>query len=257
VGQDLDLYLTDGPGARAVVPGIYESWRRARPGAFALDERWWEALLGPQETYIGGGKVFVVVCEPGGGHDGGFAVYTTAPTDEFDLNVKLLAATDPVVEARLWRYLLEVDLVGAVNVELVPVDCPLRWWLTDPRRVATVQLRDWLHVRVLDVPAALAARRWAADGEVVLEVTDGFRPGPATDGRFALAVRDGEGRCEPTSRPADVVLDVAELGCLYLGGVRATELARAGRVGERTPGALARADALFGWPVAPFCPTHF
>jgi hypothetical protein len=47
------------------------------------------------------------------------------------------------------------------------------------------------------------------------------------------------------------------LGSLYLGGVRASELALAGLVTQRTPGALQRADALFGWPVAPFCPTHF
>jgi predicted acetyltransferase len=257
VGDDLDLWLTDGAGAIDRVPALYEAWRATRPGTFTYDERWWRALLGPQETYIGGGKQFVVVCEPGEGHDGGFAVYTTTPNREFDLNVKVLAAADPVVEARLWRYLLEVDLVSTVKAELVPVDCPLRWWLTDLRRVSTVQLRDWLHVRLLDVPAALAARRYAADGELVVEVVDGFRSGPATEGRFALAASGGAGRCEPTSRPADLVLDVAELGSLYLGGVKASELARAGRVDERTPGALVRADALFGWPVAPFCPTHF
>jgi predicted acetyltransferase len=257
VGDGLDIHLTDGPGALDAARAVYDTWRLTRPGAYVLDDGWWQALLGPQETYIGGGKVFVAMCEPGAGHGGGFAVYTTAQNREFDLIVRMLVANDPVVEARLWRYLLEVDLVSAVKVELVPVDCPLRWWLTDPRRAETVRLRDWLHARILDVPTALAARRYATDGELVVEVVDDFRPGPATGGRFALAVRDGEGVCAPTTREPDLALDVAELGSLYLGGVRATELAQACRIDERTTGALARADALFTWPVAPFCPTHF
>ena len=43
---------------------------------------------------------------------------------------------------------------------------------------------------------------------------------------------------------------------LYLGGVRATTLARAGRIEGSRP-ALARADALFAWSLAPSCPEVF
>jgi hypothetical protein len=39
--------------------------------------------------------------------------------------------------------------------------------------------------------------------------------------------------------------------------VSASTLARAGRLVERTPGALTRADALFGWDPAPWCPYVF
>jgi predicted acetyltransferase len=144
-----------------------------------------------------------------------------------------------------------------VRAELVAVDCPLKWFVDDLRRVRTVVHRDWLHVRILDVPAALSARRYAVDGELCLGVADGFRPGPETDGRFTVTARAGQGACGPAAGEPDLVLDIAALGSLYLGGVRATDLAAAGLVTQRTPGALARADALFGWPTAPFCPTHF
>jgi hypothetical protein len=55
----------------------------------------------------------------------------------------------------------------------------------------------------------------------------------------------------------DLEVTVADLGALYLGGVRATTLARAGRTRELRPGALQRADDLFVWPVAPHCYTRF
>jgi hypothetical protein len=50
---------------------------------------------------------------------------------------------------------------------------------------------------------------------------------------------------------------VQSLGSVYLGGVSFAELARAGRVEEAKPGALARADALFGWDRHPWCPEIF
>ncbi|MDR0360502.1 MAG: sterol carrier protein domain-containing protein [bacterium] len=52
-------------------------------------------------------------------------------------------------------------------------------------------------------------------------------------------------------------MPAAELATCYLGGNRLTVLAAAGRVTERRSGALARADAMFGWPVAPWCPLVF
>jgi len=60
-----------------------------------------------------------------------------------------------------------------------------------------------------------------------------------------------------TSAAPDLAMTVRELGALYLGGVSATTLARAGRVAELTRGALARADRFFCVSPAPWCGTHF
>jgi Sterol carrier protein domain len=49
---------------------------------------------------------------------------------------------------------------------------------------------------------------------------------------------------------------VTALGSVYLGGFTWTHLANALRV-EGTPDALARADALFHTPRAPWCPEMF
>jgi hypothetical protein len=50
---------------------------------------------------------------------------------------------------------------------------------------------------------------------------------------------------------------VASLGATYLGNARFEALARASRLEERTAGAVARADAMFATPRAPWCPEFF
>jgi predicted acetyltransferase len=59
-----------------------------------------------------------------------------------------------------------------------------------------------------------------------------------------------------TDATPDLVMDVRDLGALYLGCISATTLARAGRVQDRT-GALTRADRLFASSATPWCRTHF
>ena len=52
-------------------------------------------------------------------------------------------------------------------------------------------------------------------------------------------------RAGMTSSAPDLVLSAGDLAAAYLGAVGFTTLARAGRVEERTPGALSVADAMF------------
>jgi predicted acetyltransferase len=105
------------------------------------------------------------------------------------------------------------------------------------------------------VAAALAARRYGTDDRLVLEVTDPFRP--ANDGRYLVHGGPDGADAARTDAPPDLTLGVADLGALVLGGVAATSLARADRVGERTLGALRRADAFFASGPAPWCGTDF
>jgi predicted acetyltransferase len=114
-------------------------------------------------------------------------------------------------------------------------------------------------VRLVDLPVALAARRYGAADALVLEVADAFCPWNA--GRWRLATAGEAGAAvatvERTDAPADLVVDVADLGAAYLGTFGLSDLAAAGRVEERTPGALRRADALFAADRAAWCATMF
>jgi predicted acetyltransferase len=90
---------------------------------------------------------------------------------------------------------------------------------------------------LLDIEAALAARRYAIAGELVLDVQD---DAPAADidvsGRYRLHADDDDVQCARTSRPADLELGQRALASMYLGGVRPSELLVSGAVTELTLG---------------------
>ena len=90
----------------------------------------------------------------------------------------------------------------------------------------------------------------------VLEVADLFCPW--NGGRYTLETgEDGSATVEGTTDEPDLSCTVSDVGAAYLGGTSFRGLARAGRVEERTGGALATADAMFGWDPAPWSPYDF
>jgi predicted acetyltransferase len=160
------------------------------------------------------------------------------------------------VEAGLWRFLFEVDLVERVVAPHRPVDDPLRWRLADPRQLRIDGLEDRLHLRVLDMVAAFEPRGYRSSDRIVIEVEP-----PAVDcggddgvvGRWVLEAGPEGASCR-RARPAegaDLRLGVAALGSLYLGGHPATLLAGAGLVEPATRGALGAADRLLTSRPAP------
>jgi predicted acetyltransferase len=162
-----------------------------------------------------------------------------------------VVALDAAAARALWGVLLDLDLSNVVAPFFVPVDDVVTELLVD-RRAAVPRLADNLWVRLVDVGAALAGRRYAADADVVLGVRDERLPQNAGAWRVTASAF-GPARCERTDASPDLELDVRELGAAYLGGTSLAAQAAAGLVVERTPGALARASVAFGWPVAPAC----
>jgi predicted acetyltransferase len=141
-----------------------------------------------------------------------------------------------------------------MRYDMASADDPLRHLLSDPRALHTLSV-DGLWVRLVDVGRALRARRYPASINLVLEVRDRFCPW--NDGRWHLTGHPSGSFCEPTDRDPDLVLDVEALASAYLGGVSLGTLQAAGRVVERSPGAVTLASTAFGWPVTPWCPEEF
>lgn len=168
---------------------------------------------------------------------------------EGSVRVGELVANDAAVRHALWTRLLDLDLTVEITAVSLPVDDPLLSLLVDVRAArGTWQDNTWL--RIIDLPAALAGRQYQAPVDVVLEVSDTMLPDNA--GRWRLvADAFAAASVERTDAPADLALDVRELGGAYLGGTSLTELAAAGRVTELRPGTLRPAAAAFGWPDAP------
>jgi predicted acetyltransferase len=162
------------------------------------------------------------------------------------------AITDEA-HTELLQTLLALEMFNEVRVD-VPVDDPLPLKLTDQRAAQIKGKSDWLWIRINDVPEALGARGYAADTDVVLEVTD---PLGLAGGRFLLQIRDGVGKCAPHEGLPDIEIGLAELATIYMGAHRASELFRANRITELHSGALRKMDAAFSPEQAPYCGTLF
>ncbi|MFJ2738872.1 GNAT family N-acetyltransferase [Streptomyces sp. NPDC087440] len=229
-----------------ILEEVYDRCRRATPGAVSRPHHWW--AKGAGQPPVAETPRYLAVHRDADGTPDGYASY--AMTDRDTLTVDEVVAVEDGVVTDLARFLLGHDLVGDVVFKHFPPEHPLRWQLTDYRASEVSKDSDWLWVRVLDVPRALTARGWFADGELVLDVDDPFL---GERGRWLLTVRDGKAVCEATDRAPDLSLDVSDLGSVYLGGTTPSTLVRAGRVQAHRPDAADRADALFRTERAPHC----
>ncbi|GAA2711742.1 GNAT family N-acetyltransferase [Micromonospora olivasterospora] len=232
---------------------LYDRLRVDRPGWSSRDERWWRYVLNDPPGERGGATERRVVLHEGPGGDvDGYALWRTR--GEWDAAgprgvtmVQEVVAANVPARLALWRMLLSLDLTRRLDYR-GPVDDPLLRLVDEPRRLEA-RLVDALWVRVVDVPAALAARRYATEVDVTIEVTDELLPENA--GRWRLRGGPDGARCGPADGPADLACDVRALGELYLGGTGLTALADAGRIVERRAGALAAAGPAFTWHRAP------
>ncbi|MFP5021231.1 GNAT family N-acetyltransferase [Pseudonocardia phyllosphaerae] len=247
------------------VAALHERLAGQRPGAITRTRRWWRRVATPAEgadAYRG-----AAVHLPTGSEriddgclddaDGLVAWGLTEahrPGRRDTLLVHDLWGATPSVVTALWRFVTGIDLIEGVVARHRPRDENLDLVLADPRAVTvTSGGRDELWLRILDVPAALAARTWAPDGEIVLRVHD-----PLFDDRSGTWRLGPDGPSPAAGAVPDLETGVAALAMAYLGDRTPSELVAAGRWAEHTDGAARCADALFGVPgPVPWCGTMF
>lgn len=226
--------------ARKHAADVHRRWCAVTPAAVSRSERWWDHEFLDREHHRRGGMTALFHLL----HDDGYAAYRRG-RDGYCLVEELFAVTDDA-HAALWRVLLGQDLVTTVHGPC-PVDDPLPFLLTDARQVHTSGVKDGLWARVLDTPVTLAARTYATELDVTIEVRDPFPDAGATraGGRFRLRGGPDGATCEPVGNTPDVQLGVAALGALLFGAHRAETLARARLLDAPDPAVRRRVDAAF------------
>lgn len=256
VGQ---MRILDADKTVDVLADVYDRVCDVTPGMFERSRAWWEAstLHDSEDERDGGGPLFRAVWE----HDGraeAYALYRlhqewdTMPIGH--VLVKEAIGTSPLATREIWRFLIGIDLVARIKAIAQPAVHPLLLMLAEPRRLRA-RLSDALMVRIIDVKAALEARSYASDGTIAFDLSD-----PQFDhnqGRWQLRVESSKAAVERTTADPDVVLTVADLACVFLGGFTFRQLRYGGSVEELRPGALWEADSLFRTETEPWCPEIF
>jgi predicted acetyltransferase len=253
--------LVDTTEADRLLPVLYDRFGPQRPGWLARTESWW-GIMRSHRQRARRPIIFAVHSGPDG--DDGYAAYDVSRAESETrprtvLHVEELFAENPTAWAELWRFLLTVDLVHDLTAHLRPLDEPLEMLFTDPRAIKSSSIDDETWLRVVDVPAALAARSFGqmsmgvsgAESSIVIEVRDALLP--ANSGRYRI----GDGPARPVGEPAELVLDVDVLASLFLGDVAPSTLAAVGRLAAVKADVLSVADRLFAVNGSPWCGTYF
>lgn len=241
--------------AARTFPALYDELCVQRPGMFSRSTEWWETRkLFDDPARRQGGPLNRALLELDG-EPAGYALYRVKQDWHHGYSkgvVTIAEVITPKPEAtrELWRWLFDFDWTSEFVADLLPLDHPLFLLLAEPRRMHFT-VNDGVWVRLIDLPGALAARTYGNAEPVVLDVVDALLP--ENGGRWRIS----NAGAERTDAAADLRLDVAQLGSVYLGGFDFSGLARALLVEELRPEAAVRADELFRTGVEPWCAEIF
>ena len=261
----------DRPGRRrdpGPLPHLYDAWRVRQPGEVWRRPITWDTDFGlSNDVWNNKWKGFVALHRDAAGEVDGFVRYHAEDkwADRQPANTLVvddLHGLSEPVEAALWRFVLGVDWVTLVRAERRTPDDRLPWLLTNARAASVGDVGDGLWLKLLDVPAALEARRYEMSGSLVVELVD-------TDGRdaegdpvtrrirVALDASPEGARAVETHQPPDLTVASDALGAAYLGGTRLSRAALRGGADEHQAGALDLADRLLATFDAPWCSSFF
>ena len=240
--------------AEPLLPALYDRVASGRPGWDARPGRWWRmarVMLRERE----GPASPRSRCTPARtATTGSRSTSSTAASTGSACWPSTTCSPPPrTAWAGLWRFLLPSTWWPRSARSCAPLDEPLELLFADRRAVRTTEVEDETWLRLVDVPAALAAgpATFADAGSVVIEVRDDLLP--ANSGRYRI----GDGPARPVDEPAELTMDVDALAMAYLGDVAPSALAAAGRAR-----ALSRPTRC-GWPTtcsppeSPWCGTYF
>jgi len=235
---------------KATLRAVHDVERTQRAGQIAGWDLRWGRMAGAAPGNPSAAKVRGVRYLDEHGKVRGVMTYTLNDIPgafRFEMSISLLSAVTAEALSALWGFALQHDLVNTVRADLRPIDDPLPWLVHD-RRGVEVAVHDHGWLRILDLPAALAARTYRAGLDFVLRVHDPL--GFAT-GTWRVSVVDGAATVTSAdSGSADVTLDIGALSALYVGGVSAMQLRAAGRL-DATAEVAASIDDAFRAEQAP------
>ncbi len=247
--------LVEGEEAAVALREAWHLLRPLRPGRSRRSEDWWTwSVFGdPVEERAGYSPYRFAVVDIGG-EPAGYVKYRSkldVPGNfrlRGQVEVDEMHAASDTVEAALWNFLVNQDLVTDIRVGNLPVDSIVAWLLAD-HRTAHRRLVEGGWMRLLDVAGAWEARKYATDGRIVFSVSDDMLPD--NDGVWELVVVDGHGQCRRTETEPDLGVAAEAAGATFFGAVTWRQMLAAGHV-QGSSDSIALADSMFAAEAAPW-----
>jgi predicted acetyltransferase len=231
----------------ATLMEIYNAWAAAgRTGPVVRDTRWWRL----NKLREGSPKrPDLYYWRDPAGQPRAYVNYSFVDLStpwERRLQVGDMAALDiPAFQAVL-GFLRNHDSQAKEVKMFLPEDIRLAALLDDPE--FTIEVQAGFMLRLVDVAAALAARRYPAgvSAHVTLAIHDSFLPW--NTGTYGLEVRDGVGVASRIDEEPGLSMDQRTLGRLYSGYMTASEAARLHLLEVHNLVTLEAADRIFAGP---------
>ena len=240
-----------------VIAPFWSKVATSRAGFIDRGEPRWQDIMSDPDSNRGGASAVRHIVARRAGEVVGYMAYRQNNKWENgvadgSVSISTLVASDLNAHMSLWAYALNVDLFPNVTFWDGAIDDPLAFEVSNSRAVKRI-VGDALYVRILDVEAALAARRYEQDGEIVFMVDDDM---DYASGTYKLSVTNGVAAVEKTSDTPVVTMGIRELGALYLGRACTDLYATTGHItGEAK--AIRGLGQLFMTERAPWCPEMF
>lgn len=227
---------------------LKELYARRAAGTSGFIERpdfLWQRIIAPNEK-----PSYIFVAQRDGVPEG-YVVFLHTSWGE-TLQVRDIVALTPAAGRRLLTVLADHrSMIDTVRLPAGPYD-PLLFLMPEQKQklFSTIDLM----LRIIDLPAALAARGYPPDltAELHLEVADELLP--VNQGRFVLRVADGVGQAERGGQ-GRMRLHIRDLAALYTGYFTPQELILASDA-EADAASLAAATRIFAGP-RPWLPDMF
>lgn len=177
--------------------------------------------------------------------DDGFVVYSWSGSD---LCIDEIVAGSEATARALWATVGSGSSIASTVQAYISPDDPVHL-LVEHEAYKDVQHQRWM-LRLLDAPAAIAARGFAPDAAVEIDLRLEDPDVPGNGGDWHLSVADGAGELTPTQASGDVLqLGPRGLAALYSGTPLAT-LRGSGLASGGSSTADASLDPVFAGPTA-------
>lgn len=237
-----------GDGDLEQVAEAYRRYAQTQNGLLDRPLGWWdERVLRP----LGSDPVYRYLVREGG-RITGWVVFTQSDAFDVRLRFRDLVATTPAAAQAILTFASAHHSLGKEIFWFGPPVDPFAMLLDEER--IRIDARNAVMLRVLDVPAAIAARGYRGDiaHRISLTVVDPLFPG--NNGPWQIDIDAGIGSVKPVDN-SEITLPIGVFSAIYTGFLRPSEARMIGLL-EASDDEIRRLEGIFDGPT-PWIIDHF